>query len=94
MMKEQGQLNRKHIPARTCVVCRVKAEKRALTRIVRGADQLMIDMTGKMNGRGAYICNNSSCWEKAIQSNVLDRALNMTLTEQDRECLQQALLSS
>lgn len=94
-MKEQGQLNRKHIPERTCVVCRVKTEKRQLTRVVRGTDHhLMIDTTGKMNGRGAYICNNSACWEKAIKSNVLERALNMTLTEQDRNCLQQALLSS
>jgi predicted RNA-binding protein YlxR (DUF448 family) len=94
MMKDQGQLNRKHIPERTCVVCRTKADKRSLTRVIRGTDHLMIDATGKMNGRGAYLCNNPACWEKAIKSNVLDRALNMTLTDQDRNCLQQALLSS
>lgn len=93
-MKDQGQLNRKHIPERTCVVCRTKADKRSLTRVIRGTDHLMIDATGKMNGRGAYLCNNPACWEKAIKSNVLDRALNMTLTDQDRNCLQQALLSS
>ena len=93
-MKKHGQLNGKHIPERTCVVCRLKTEKRSLTRVVRGADQLIIDATGKMNGRGAYLCDNPTCWEKAIHSNVLDRALNMTMTEQDRNCLQQALLSS
>jgi predicted RNA-binding protein YlxR (DUF448 family) len=94
MMKEQGQLNRKHIPERTCVVCRQKTEKRLLTRVVRGTDHLIIDATGKMNGRGAYLCNNTACWKKAIRTTVLERALNMTLTEQDRNCLQQALLSS
>jgi predicted RNA-binding protein YlxR (DUF448 family) len=79
----------KHIPVRTCVVCREKAGKRTLVRIVRTEDGIQVDKTGKMNGRGAYLCDRTSCWEKAVQSNVLAQALRIQLTHEDRERLQQ-----
>jgi uncharacterized protein len=81
---------KKHIPVRTCVVCREKDNKRKLIRVVRTEGGVQIDPTGKLNGRGAYLCEQSSCWENAVKSNVLDKALRTTLTREDRERLQQA----
>jgi predicted RNA-binding protein YlxR (DUF448 family) len=89
-MKEQGR--RKHIPQRTCVVCRETSAKRTLTRIVRTADAgVQVDPTGKRNGRGAYLCNQVSCWQRAVQSDVLDRALRTTLTAEDKQRLNEAM---
>jgi predicted RNA-binding protein YlxR (DUF448 family) len=63
------------------VVCRESGAKRELTRIVRTPDgNVQIDPTGRMNGRGAYLCGKATCWERATGSNVLARALNTELT--------------
>lgn len=78
---------RKHVPERTCVVCRDKAGKRQLTRIVRTEQGLQVDPTGKVNGRGAYLCDRESCWETAVKTEVLAKALRMPLTDDDRERL-------
>lgn len=80
---------RKHIPIRTCIVCREKAGKRALIRLVRTESGVRIDASGKMNGRGAYLCEQPSCWERALTTDVLARALRMSLTDEDRERLRQ-----
>ena len=62
------QPHRKHIPQRTCVVCRETAAKRTLTRIVRTADDgVQVDLTGKRSGRGAYLCSQVSCWKTAVE---------------------------
>ena len=89
-MKEQGR--HKHIPQRTCVVCRETSAKRTLTRIVRTVDEgVQIDPTGKRNGRGAYLCTQVSCWQQAVKSNVLDKALRTTLTVEDKQRLSEAM---
>lgn len=80
----------KHTPLRTCVVCRDKADKRILTRIVRTADGIWVDATGKMNGRGAYICDKTQCWERIMHSDVLNKALKTQLTDVDYGRLQNA----
>jgi predicted RNA-binding protein YlxR (DUF448 family) len=77
-------LARKHVPVRTCVVCRERDGKRALVRLVRTDEGVVVDPTGKMNGRGAYLCDKASCWQRAMNGDVLSRALRVTLTEQDR----------
>ncbi len=77
----------KKIPIRTCVVCREKAGKRALVRIVRTEHGIMVDPGGKMNGRGAYLCERPECWERAMNTDVLAKALKTTLTSEDRERL-------
>lgn len=80
----------KHVPQRTCIVCGEKRDKRSLTRVVRTAEGLQVDPTGKLEGRGAYLCEQGSCWERAITGSALSRALRMTLTDEDRKRLQQA----
>jgi hypothetical protein len=67
-----------------CVICREVQGKRALIRIVRTpVDGVMIDDTGKRAGRGAYLCQRHSCWQRALSSNALNRALRTTLTEEE-----------
>ncbi len=71
----------KHVPQRMCVACRERDAKRALIRVVRTPEgPVEIDPTGKRNGRGAYLCDRPGCWERALKTNMLDRALNTTMT--------------
>ena len=76
----------KHVPQRTCVGCREVLPKRGLIRIVRTPQGIQVDPTGKMNGRGAYLHDRRSCWERGLKGS-LAHALKMELTEEDRERL-------
>lgn len=90
MTKKRQTRPRKHVPLRTCIVCRQQSDKRELTRIVRNPDEgVIVDPTGKKNGRGAYLCTNPACWERAIKTQALERALKTTLTEVERDTLLQ-----
>jgi predicted RNA-binding protein YlxR (DUF448 family) len=91
VVKQPGH---KHIPQRTCVVCRTKDSKRGLTRLVRTEAGLVVDPSGKQNGRGAYLCDNLSCWQRAQETDILAKALRMTLEPEDRLRLQQAAPTS
>ncbi len=83
-MKGKGR----HVPQRMCVVCREVQGKRALIRIVRTpADGVVVDATGKRAGRGAYLCQRPSCWQRALNGNALNRALRTTLTENELAAL-------
>jgi predicted RNA-binding protein YlxR (DUF448 family) len=78
----------KHVPIRTCVGCRQKMDKRSLTRIVCTTDEgVVVDITGKRNGRGAYLCHNLDCWDKALNSNVLDNVLMTEISKAEKEAL-------
>ncbi len=75
----------KHVPQRTCVSCREKGDKRGLIRIVRTPDRaVVIDPGGKANGRGAYLCHKTVCWERAIETQVLSRALNIGIADETK----------
>ena len=77
----------KHIPQRTCVGCRTVMPKRQLVRIVRTAEGVLVDPTGKKGGRGAYLHDRRSCWEAGLKGS-LARALKVELTAADRERLE------
>ena len=75
-----------HIPQRTCVVCRDKKDKRLLTRIVRTPDSgVIVDPTGKRNGRGAYLCDKIVCWDAAVKNRILDLALRTEISNEERQ---------
>lgn len=74
------------MPQRTCVGCRLTLPKRTLIRIVRRPDGIFIDPTGKLAGRGAYLHNSRSCWERGLKGS-LTNALKSELTAIDRERL-------
>ena len=73
--------NRK-IPLRSCVISKEKLPKQELIRIVKNnADQVFVDLTGKSNGRGAYIKKDIDVLEKAIKSKVLERHLEIEIPD-------------
>ncbi|QAY65633.1 RNase P modulator RnpM [Paenibacillus protaetiae] len=64
------------IPLRKCVACQEMKPKKELIRIVRTPDdQVLIDLTGKKAGRGAYLCGKLSCFQLAKKTKAFDRAL-------------------
>lgn len=77
---------RKHIPQRTCVACREVLPKRSLIRVVRNSNGVQIDPTGKMTGRGAYLHDQRTCWEKGLKG-ALAHALRIELAPEEREAL-------
>ncbi len=78
----------KHVPQRTCVGCRDVLPKRQMIRIVRAADGVKVDRSGKLAGRGAYLHDRRECWERAMKG-ALAHALKTTLTEDDRARLEE-----
>ncbi|MDO9088178.1 MAG: YlxR family protein [Anaerolineaceae bacterium] len=87
MVKKAKGKRPKHIPQRTCVGCRQVQAKRALTRVVRTDTGIVIDLSGKMAGRGAYIHNLQTCWQAAIKGKLAN-ALKIELNDDDRKKLQ------
>jgi uncharacterized protein len=76
----------RHVPQRTCVACRQTSAKRQLVRIVRTPDgSILVDPTGKLSGRGAYLCDSPACWQAALKPRgALARALKVeTIPEDD-----------
>ena len=67
-------------PMRRCVGCGASKEKNELIRVVRDTEgQIHIDVTGRANGRGAYICRDEKCLEQAIKKKGLDRTLKVSV---------------
>ena len=72
----------KKIPQRQCMGCRERKEKRALIRVVRCTDgEIRLDFSGKLNGRGAYVCTDMACLAKARKSRSLERCLETPIPE-------------
>ena len=83
----------KKIPQRTCMGCNEKKDKNELIRIVKNKDnEIFVDKTRKMEGRGAYICNDIKCLEKVIKSKRLERLLEINISDEIYECLRCVIL--
>ena len=68
-------MNKDKKPQRMCLACREMKDKNELIRFVRSADgNIILDKTGKAQGRGAYVCNNKDCVLKCIKTHALNRA--------------------
>ena len=73
----------KRQPQRTCMGCNEKKDKKDLIRIVKNKEnEITIDRTGKLDGRGAYICDNVQCLEKLIKSKRLNKVFDMNIPEE------------
>ena len=71
----------KKIPLRKCVGCQEMKGKKEMLRILRTEDgQVCLDTSGKKNGRGAYLCYSDACFERAVKSKALERALKTAIT--------------
>ena len=72
----------KRNPQRTCMGCNSKKDKKDLIRIVKNKENhIIVDKTGKQEGRGAYICNNEQCLEKVIKSKRLEKVLETKISD-------------
>ena len=72
----------KKVPKRQCVGCGEMKTKKEMMRVVKTTDnEVVLDFTGKKNGRGAYLCHNISCLEKARKNKGLERSLKMPIPE-------------
>ena len=73
----------KKIPMRQCMGCRERLPKREMIRVVRTPEGVVqLDFSGKLNGRGAYICPKCECLKKARKAKSLDRSLEVTIPEE------------
>ncbi|MEG1537556.1 MAG: YlxR family protein [Clostridiales bacterium] len=67
-------------PERMCIICREMKDKKELIRIVRTPEGVIqVDPSGKMAGRGAYICHNADCLKKAAKGRMLEKALKVKI---------------
>ena len=73
----------KKIPQRQCMGCRERMDKKELIRVVRTPEgNVQLDFSGKLNGRGAYICPKAECLKKAQKSKALERSLEVPIPEE------------
>jgi uncharacterized protein len=73
----------KKMPMRKCVGCNEQKPKKELIRVVRNKDdEVFIDVTGKANGRGAYVCPEAECLGKAMKRDALSRALEIKISKE------------
>ena len=83
----------KKIPQRTCLGCMQSKNKSELVRIVKQNDgKIFVDKTGKANGRGAYICNNVECLDKAIKSKRLEKNFETKIDNEIYESLRGVMI--
>ncbi|MFR4987339.1 MAG: RNase P modulator RnpM [Lachnospirales bacterium] len=84
---------KKKVPLRKCTGCQQMKEKKQLIRVVRiDENQYYMDLTGKMSGRGAYICKNIECFEKAFKSKGLERSFKSAIPKDIYEKLRNELV--
>lgn len=82
-------MSEKKIPMRQCIGCGEMKNKSNLIRIIRTPEEeIVIDATGKKNGRGAYICNSLVCFSKAVKSKALERSLKVAIPKEIYETLE------
>ncbi|MBO4816310.1 MAG: YlxR family protein [Clostridia bacterium] len=85
----------KKIVQRMCIGCNEKKDKRELIRIVLNKQgEISIDRTGKLEGRGTYICDNIDCLEKAIKNKKLEKSFDIKIDEQIYEQLRGVIIEN
>lgn len=75
-------MKKRKIPLRKCIACDASKPKKELIRIVKTTeDEIKVDLTGKVNGRGAYVCPSLDCLEKAIKTKKVSRSLGKEIDD-------------
>lgn len=82
----------KKIPMRKCIGCGENKPKKELIRVVKNKEnEIFLDKTGKANGRGAYLCYDENCLNKAIKSKALNRAFESNIDEETIKTLEDSI---
>ena len=88
-------MQNKKVPLRKCTGCGEMKPKKELVRVVKTPEgEISLDPTGKMNGRGAYLCKDPQCLRKAQKSKRIEKALSCTVPAEIYNKLEQELISS
>ncbi|HWT76331.1 MAG TPA: YlxR family protein [Mobilitalea sp.] len=83
----------KKLPLRMCTGCGEMKTKKEMIRVLKSPeDEIVIDSTGKKNGRGAYICCSLSCLQKAIKTKGLERSLKVSIPKELVETLEKEMI--
>ncbi len=80
------------IPMRTCVACRTSKPKKELIRVVKYGEQISLDLSGRANGRGAYVCNDIECIKKLKKTKALNRAFSCAVDDKVYDCIMEEFL--
>ncbi len=87
-------MQQKKIPMRKCTGCGEMKPKKELVRVVKSPEgEILLDLTGKKNGRGAYVCKNAACLKKAQKSKRIERAFECAIPDEIYEKMEQELIS-
>ena len=82
----------KKVPLRQCLGCGEMKSKKEMLRIIRTAEgEVFLDVTGKKNGRGAYICPSRECFQKAVKNKGIERSLKMAIPKEVYEALEKEI---
>ena len=85
-------MTNKKIPLRKCVGCQEEKSKKDLIRVIKTPEEdVLLDTTGRKNGRGAYICSNRDCLVKAMKSKALERSLKTSIPDEIFEALKKEI---
>ena len=80
------------IPMRQCTGCREMKSKKEMIRVLRTSEnEIILDATGKKNGRGAYICPSMDCFKKAVKGKGLERSFKMAIPKEVYETLEKEM---
>ena len=82
----------KKIPLRQCIGCGEMKSKKEMIRVIKTAeDQILLDATGRKNGRGAYLCPSMECFKKAVKGRGLERSFKMAIPREVYEILEKEM---
>ena len=85
-------MSMKKVPLRQCIGCQEMKSKKEMIRVIKTAeDEIMLDATGRKNGRGAYLCPSMECLKKAVKGKGLERSFNMAIPKEVYETLEKEI---
>ena len=85
-------MSMKKVPLRQCIGCQEMKSKKEMIRVIKTAeDQILLDATGRKNGRGAYLCPSMECLKKAVKGRGLERSFKMAIPKEVYESLKKEM---
>ena len=82
----------KKIPLRQCIGCGEMKSKKEMMRVIKTAEgEILLDATGRKNGRGAYLCPSMECFKKAVKGRGLERSFKMAIPREVYETLEKEM---
>ena len=85
-------MSKKKIPQRQCIGCGEMKGKKEMIRVIKTAEgEILLDATGRKNGRGAYLCPSEECLKKAIKNKGLERSFKMAIPKEVYESLEKEM---